>query len=555
MGKQYFLLTPSVMDKLDSRVELSQTLIAGWQLLWHPAYLAVSDELPIMCSMLEVPVGTPTRVVIPTALFNSIPSLQQTDLRAWIESANATLIQLDVEGTTNPAAATGQAPEPGKAVESTPLERVLALTGDSSMSVPIDHEARDLLASYYAFAYTWLGLKVLAQHMNQPDPVDENNLEPKVISSAKAFQAGDFEQCRADLRHAFEQLNDARQFLYSATIHWVDMQLLPPKFADLETFRKVRDQYPWNLLVTGEDLSHWQSQAPELIEWLRADLQNQQLDILVGGYRDLDWHRAAMTSQYFQLAETARVYESAFGRPAEMFGSRQLMLSPELPRMLSKVDFRQALHAAFDGSYFPTFRDARIHWTSADGSMIDSMSRVIRNGGDHRIGLSIFKYLADSLLHDYSASLLITHWINQQADWLYWYRVSAQWSHVLGKFASFSEFFLHASYPNTRTKTNALDYEPSYLIGKTPKPIGPAMIAYRNARALLDGCTSLQALAQVLSPKQSVDGSLADDERQLECSSDLAVHEQISARVRASLPVVLKQLVDEIASPVNRLTA
>lgn len=503
--KSYLLLPPEAASEPDRNLDLVPELVAGYVALWHPMLLHEAEELPRLWDVNDLPPGSDYVLAIPRSVFESLSTLLRNDL-----AERRPLLIIEPQQTSN--------------ADLAEILRPLALAAGDP----------ERLLDFHALGFAVLGLRVLYQRMGQTDPVDAATFTETVRQAAAAYAAGDSEGVYQALQAAFDLLYNARQVVYPATINWVDLCLYPPGATLDELERRTNWLAPWNLILTGREVAEMAERTPAMLERLREEFSNNRMEILGGMEQPGALTLLPHESRLWHLARAAATYKNHFWRDVDSFGARTFSLAGDLPRLLMKFSYRYALHAAFDASRIPHFREPKIQWTGADGSVIEALARTALDATSDRAGLAVFTALAQTVMQDRSAVVVLAHWLSAGAAWYQWLLRLNQFAAVFGKFESLSEYFLNSSITEGPTQTRIDEYRSNAVAAVVARgeanPISRFQDHYRR-RGQFDAVRSLAALEQLLRPEPVA--SLTELEDAVEAGSASAEAEIDRRRAQA----------------------
>ncbi|MGL4461630.1 MAG: hypothetical protein ACRC1K_05705 [Planctomycetia bacterium] len=482
MNALYLLAAADWLDHCE-KPEAS-SVVAGYLALWHPALLAHAESMPALVApdALPEPAGG-VLLLLATDLHGKLPPDAAAKLESLKQAGGRVFTVEDGDAFLD---------DPGRLLDALGLA-----TGDD-----------DLKRDFFALGYAVLGLKVLLHRMEQTASLDEWGVHDRAKAAAVAWAAADLDGVRTALRTAFESVQTARQSVYPASIHWVDLALAPPvgEFATTERVAEVLEwrggrEPRWNLILNGETLEAYAAEQPSIVEALRRQLENGGMEILGGPYDDRPWTLLPYESRMWQLTRSAEVYTDRLERDVESFGSRVGVLQADLPQILMKFNFRNALHAAFDGSKHPQFRDPKLYWTAPDGSVIEALGRTPLDASRSGHGLRTFAVLADAVKNDRSPVVALAHWLHQGAPWYDRLVRTADYAPVFGRFQTFSDFFLNTTSPSQPTRTAVDEYSTETIAAATARGVvDPVSRVVRRfaRRGRYDAAAALSALAKTI---------------------------------------------------------
>jgi alpha-mannosidase len=463
----------------ESNRPLAPVILAGFQVLWHPELLRRADRSPGVRDLADVPNDDACVAAVPKPCYDAADDV----VRRNLAGASAAVLLVDDEvGLDGPFR----------------LADKLGLPGD----------APELLREFFAVGYAYLGLGVLLRRLGRPETLDESRFWSEIRQAADAYANRSMDAARDALRAAIDVLHGVRQTAYPATVNWVDLALLPPRGAKAEILERMELAVPWNLLAAAEEAFAWDEDLRRVVRERRAE---GAFELLGGTTTGRPLPLLPFESRVWEFRRAAELYAEALGRDVDSFASRTAALYPDLPQLLMKFGCRYALHAAFDGSKFPLLRGPKLHWTAADGSVVETLARTATNAGDDQSALEVFAALAETLQNDRSATMVLAHWIHAPSAWYqYLLRVQAA-ADLFGKFETFSDYFLHASLPDGPTRTRVDEY----YAGEPSKGPPRDWIAHHRARSEFDAARSLSALAQVLTRSVESDGQADETEMEI----------------------------------------
>ena len=502
----YLLLPPSVLADPTKHKESAAVVLAGYQALWHPKLLSDAERPPGRRDLNDLPEGADDLLCVPRSFLADASELIRKDLDAM--GQRVLLVADDQTGLAGP-------------------DRIL-----EPLNLP--GAEKELLRDFYALGYAYFGLDLMFEAMGHENPVDEWSLIGAARQAADAFLEDDIEATRSGLQSAFDLLLTARQTVYPATINLLDLALTPPGLTHEDLQVRLAWQVPVNLILSGSELREMAERDPSLAEALRAAVTTESLEVLGGAYDQRPWSLLPWESRFWQLDRSATAYEEFLGSAVESFGARTAVLTPDLAQTLMKFQHRYALHAAFDASRLPHFRDPKLHWTAPDGSVIEALARVARDAGNEQDVFGVLSALADTLMNDRSATLVLAHWLNRSASWLHWMFRVHRYASVFGKFETFSDYFLNSSTPDRPTHTRVDEYHSNALVAAVkagqPDPIG-RWVDHHHLRGRLDASRSLVALHQIATGKSP--SACSDIEDAIETGADDALQQLESLETEA----------------------
>jgi alpha-mannosidase len=110
------------------------------------------------------------------------------------------------------------------------------------------------------------------------------------------------------------------------------------------------------------------------------------------------------------------------------------------------LGFSGALHFTLDDGKFPSDNQSRIQWEGFDGDSIEAVGRVPVDVSRADAFLRLPERLGNSMDLDHVATVVLAHWPGQSSPWYDALRRVAEYSNVLGTFATIDDYFQQTSY-------------------------------------------------------------------------------------------------------------
>ena len=148
-----------------------------------------------------------------------------------------------------------------------------------------------------------------------------------------------------------------------------------------------------------------------------------------------------------------------FAKDADAFGSARHTLTPDLPALLAKHQFRGCYHGAFDGSGLPYFKASKLNWTALDGTSLETVCKTAATAEDETAVFMVLKDLANLLDDDRSPVAAFAHRLSKHASWFDWWLRASELSQVLGRFQTLTDYSLGSALPHHQTHTRAEEYD------------------------------------------------------------------------------------------------
>lgn len=414
----------------------AEGLLNPFAVAWHPVLIASAQRLPRWRRADDTPPIEPnTLVLIPTKCTDQVPE-------SWIERARREGMNV-ITGITER--------QPLLDAILAPLENVPALDPE-------------LVADFLAFGHVYIQAELLTRHMRNFSQLDEPHLEREIIAAAKAACSQDGEAARKHLRHCFEMLLEGRERYYPVECFLLDLCLVIPRLGGEKLQELLRREGTINLMITAADLEQIAAEHPESLTLLKEAIQAGRVELIGGEYEDLGTPLLDLDTTISQLSRGRKTYERLLGRAPSIWGRRRYGVTRQLPQLLDQAGFMSALHLVMDDGYYPDEEQSKLRWEGADGTALDSFSRIPLAGDSASSYLRLPVRIAESMDHDHVAGVAVARWPEMRTPWLDDLKRADKYAPVLGRFTTFSEFFTRTEHPGRHTEFPADKYLTPFFV-------------------------------------------------------------------------------------------
>jgi len=451
-------------------------LLNGFQILWDPRLLVASGTFPNWQRADEIPDVAPGRlIVVPQTCEYLLPA-------GWIARAKSSEMIL-IHGESQRA--------PMLEMALAGLDSLKTESQDTEINLDV---ADRLSGDFYALAFCYLQLQLLARHMRHFSNLDEAHFQHETLLAAESAVAGDEAKATKHLKNCFEVLTEARERFYPVDSYLIDLWLTDEKKIDeLEDALKVSssvseqislkgeqdavlndsdipsapvnsDNVPVNLLITGELMDRIGCERKAVSELIRGLVDKGSLELCGGPWQETDMTLLPLESVIWQFNRGRQAYQKHLGRSPEIYCQRRFGLMAQLPQILKQAGFTGAIHCALDDGKFPNARQAKIHWEGRDGTVIDALTKIPMSAETATTYLNFPERLAQTMDHDHVATLVFAHWPKVQAPWYEDLRRTSRYAPVFGRFVSLGEYFRITDTPGQRTQFKTSAYRSSHLV-------------------------------------------------------------------------------------------
>jgi alpha-mannosidase len=460
----------------------AESLLACWTALWHPALLAAAESAPKWHRVDYPPDDLQEKLLL-------VPIISVSQLPAGFAQRAKEAQALLISGEHDRGVILAKALE--------------WLDGGSNIEAA-------LVADFLALGYGYLQVQVLTRQMRYSSNLDEVQFFNQALAGAKAAQAGDLETARSKISACFDLLAEDRDHYYSVDAYLIDITLVAEQTLGAELRRELAGRTPINLLISGAIAKLLQQREPETHRELLAAMNDNRVGILGGEFNEQRIPLLSCENVLAGLVEGQRSILEVFERRVEVFGRRQFGLSPFLPGVLEKMQFRGALHATLDDGQFPCGSQIKTRWQGVDSGVVDAIAKPPYDASKPESFLTLAQKLGESMDSDHVATLCFAHWPGQTCIWYDDLKRCAQYTSALGRFITVEKYFADTYLPGHLDRFEANQYKSPYLrqdvIRKRPDPIS-SVVRYWQRSVSTDAAHALATLTQVVSNR--VDSSNA----------------------------------------------
>ncbi len=448
------------------------SLLNAFAVPWHPALLASARVLPRWNRADEPPEGGQRLIVVPTSCESWIPA-------GWAD-------RVAQEGSTVVR---------GQSRRSDLLQTALAPLG---LTTPVDD---DLAADFLALGFCYLQVELLTRKMRHFTNLDEVHLQREAVAAAEAAMAHDVETARTRLRACFEVLREARERFYPVECYLIDLCLLVPQTADHHLITALQSLKPMSLLATGADLQKIAAENPAAVSLIREAWDRGAAEIVGGEWDEAPLPLWPLPSILWQFRHgVAAVHDLFHHRPAT-WGRRRFGLFPQLAQILKKSGFAAGLHVALDDGIYPDAEHSKLRWESADGTVLDALSRIPVAADSAASFLRFPGRMAESMDNDHVAAVIFARWPEVKSPWFDDLRRMHNYAPVLGRFVTLEEFFRTTETSTRHFAFRSAEYLSPYLFQSVardePNPIS-RYAAHAALRRQFDSGVWFSAAADLL---------------------------------------------------------
>ena len=408
----------------------AEGLLNAFAILWHPALIASSGVMPGWRRADEVhSVQSDRLYVLPTACNDWVS-------HGWADDARKSGATV-VSGVTERQAMLQQ-----------------ALAGLDS----IPEVDPNLAADFLAFGTCYLLTELLTRQMRNFSHVDEVHLQREAVAAAKAAVQHDQTAAETHLRYCFEMLLECRERFYPVDCFLIDLCLVSPKYAGEHLKTRLSQPTPLSLLAPAKDWQEITADDPAIHEQIRERLRGGHLELLGGEWRETATPLLSSQTEIWQLQRGLETFRSLFDRTPATWGRKRFGVDPTTPMLINRSGMSAALHFVIDDGIYPDQEYSKLRWTGCDGTVIDAFSRIPLASDSAASMLRFPNRMSESMDHDQTAAVAFAAWPELRSPWLDDLRRMSKYAPVLGRFATFRDFFDAGDMPGKMVEYKAAEY-------------------------------------------------------------------------------------------------
>ncbi len=497
---------PTEMSERDA-----EGLLNAFAVVWHPLLIENSEQIPQWCRADDPPDEVENKLIL-------LPEISRDWLPdAWLEDAK-TKGAIIVEGISDRN-------ELAQAVLE-PLKKLSSKEGDGeeaeSEQITLPEVDDNLVADFFALGICYLYVELLTRLMHHFTEPDEVHLHREAVSAAKATIAKDDAAAKLHLTNCFETLTEQRERFYPIDCYLIDICLLISRLADENLEKRLQDDIPFNLIVSGEELAAIKKEHPEMILQIKEAWSQGTVDVCGGEFKEGASAGLPVESVLWQFKKGQQFFKQEFDHVPTTWSRRRFGLSSLMPQLLKKFGYNFALHILFDDGIYPDEEESKIQWEGCDGTVIDAISRIPLAADSPSSFLRLPARISESMEEDQCAALMLAHWPQTKTVFLDDLHRMHRYSAVLGRFVTFDEYHDHDEGPGRLVSHNATEYLSPYLLHSVAKREADPVSQFSkhlNRRSQFDAALWYAATAEILKGKNLSENFLIEEEAIIEAAA------------------------------------
>lgn len=297
----------------------------------------------------------------------------------------------------------------------------------------------DKQRAFRAIGLGYLIVETLFDAMQHEHLLATNDFWSAVQQATLAFDY------RPHLQAAADRLLAAREVLYSAPIHWLDIAMPDPARLEATLPATFRTPAPLNLIASGTVLRRIREEFAPRFDEIKARVAEPggvpSLEVCSGAEVERDDVLLPLESQLWNLRAAIRTAKELLGAEVHVFARRRSAFQAQTPQLLLASGYEKALLLAFDGAVIPSHRSTMINWSSPDNKTLDAFTRAPLPGEKPETYFNIVHRLHETIMQDSAATLALLHAEGPPAPWHEDLLELTRFGPVLGRFTTFSRYF------------------------------------------------------------------------------------------------------------------
>jgi hypothetical protein len=493
--RELILLSPYRMPA-QSPVMLSDEDIAaflnGYAVLWHPAVVLGASQPPQVASPYD---HEPPRASAIYAVPES-PALMLAD--DWEDRAiRAGAMVIRSTGDRAPTFANMT-----KAVDAADQA---GCASPRINGVSLSTLGQDRFKPFLGLGFGYLTVQALFEAMEH-ESVLAAEFWLEIRNAAQKALDPDAAQFRGHLLAAADYLRAAREVLYPAEIHLLDLCLGTNDAQLCSTISRAAPEAPANIMLSGQELEELERTDPALLDTLRSLIGPGSIEICGGSYVERADALCSVESQLWNLKKGLAASKRLTGADIQIHASKKFAFHALSPAFLSGVRLSRTLFLSFDSSSLPSFRSSLVSWPAPSGKQVEAFTRAPYRAASPSTFFHAAHYLHKTIMEDHAATVALVHAGEPAAssyeDWIELNKLCP----ALGKWATFSHYFDDALSGEQAAEFPADDFTGDYLPDEPARPGGHQVTQFSRAirgRRQVDTAWTIAALNRALAGPES----------------------------------------------------
>jgi hypothetical protein len=427
--------------------EEAAAFLNGYTALWHPAALIGASGPPRLGSPYDHEQPTAGHIY---AVPDNPPLVLSDDWDERVRAAGALAFRATVDRneTLNN------------------LREALRGWGEQGQaSLPLLDLESERLAPFFGLGFGHLHVEALFEAMAHENVLASSEFWQETTA---ALAASDAQAAREHLRSAAEKLLSAREVLYPAALHLIDLYLLDGERLGESWPGSFECGLPLNIVACSALLERLANEQPDRLAKLRESVASDSAEVCGGVYREREDPLLPLESQIWNLLKGVKVHRELLGRDVRVFGRRRFGFHPQLPMLLQNVGITRALLVAFDEGVLPSHRSPTISWPSPEGKSVEAFTRIPHPSDSAQTYFNLTYHLHQTIMQDQAATLAVLHREKPACPWYADWMELSRLAPVLGQWTTLSHYFNDVLSGDYASAGEADDYHGDYLVERCP---------------------------------------------------------------------------------------
>ncbi len=372
-------------------------------------------------------------------------------------------------------------------------------------------------APFFGLAWGYLLQSTLAEAMEHEDLVDAAGFWEDVQKAVATFADGSnaaSDECRALLASAAQKLLTAREVLYPAAIHLLDLYVADDKNQDQPWPTGLASGMPLNVIASGSVLEKLAVAQPAKLEALRAKVGAEQAEVCGGSYLEREDPLLPLESQLWNLRQGLAISRELLQSEVRVFARKRFGFHPQLPMLLSTHGLTRALILCFDDAAgVPQYTSCVVAWPSPDGKQIDAFVRPPHPAGSSATFFNLAHYWFKTIREDHAATIALVHTGHMAPVWYDDLMELARLGSLFGTWTTFSRYFNEVVAGEHPPALTADQFHADYLSERVNHAHGHPVSGFADhlrTRRRIDACSTFLALHQSLNGGKVLTGAVAE---------------------------------------------
>ena len=420
-------------------------IFSAWSALYHPALIDRFGEAPRWEAAGSPSTGKQRRlVVIP-------PCAEYLVSRSWIKSAEAEGA-LVIRHLSDRDAILQEAFQKLE-IDPTPrIDQVAPSNAQPSANAETSENAKqavpydDAAETFMSAGLGCLLEELLTRKLRYMSNLDQISFNTRLVDASHAHMNGKTEECEKNLQKAFDLLTQSKEYFFpTATkfleLIWVHEEDLKSDLFDALKLRQLRNEFS-NLIIPLSVLKTCEKKYPDLLQFIKFEIEAKRVSVIGGDEWEAPFYLMSPLEIIRLLRQGRELYQRILGCAPTLFARQEAGYAQILPQLLKGAGYRAVLARTGDGWTLLDKKTDRtqFRWQGRDGSAIMALCKEPLDASNAEEILQIPDKIGSSYYSDENAALFFEHRPNKASRWMQDLLRMNQYSPVLGRFLSITDF-------------------------------------------------------------------------------------------------------------------